>query len=148
MTILTGKAHVQLLAEACCTQGGAATALRRRDMARQNLACPHILPCQRTFHPIANISGQAFIIEVLKLTAAAERKMSARRIGMVQPVDQAAVGSNPIARCAKGHMAAVGVDTVSLRCDANDFIGVCTRLRSEGPTSEPQYLMRYLFAFF
>src|SRR3546814_2138831 len=84
MTILTGKAHVQLFAEACCTQGGAATALRRRDMARQNLACPHPLPRQRTFHPIANISGQAFIIEVLKLTAAAARKMSARRIGMVR----------------------------------------------------------------
>src|SRR3546814_6843735 len=67
MTILTGKAHVQLFAEACCTQGGAATALRRRDMARQNLACPHPLPRQRTFHPIANRSGQAFIIEVLKL---------------------------------------------------------------------------------
>src|SRR3546814_1482646 len=96
-------------------------------MARQKLACPHSRPCQRTFHPIANISGQAVIIEVLKLTAAAERKMSARRIGMVQPVDQAAVGSNPIARCAKGHMAAVGGDTVSLRCDANDFIGVCHR---------------------
>src|SRR3546814_1769896 len=76
MTILTGKAHVQLLAEACCTQGGAATALRRRDMARQNLACPHILPCQRTFHPIANISGQAFIIEVLKLTARSEEHTS------------------------------------------------------------------------
>src|SRR3546814_11362086 len=91
----------------------------------QNLACPHPLPRQRTFHPIANISGQAFIIEVLKLTAAAERKMSARRIGMVQPVDQAAVGSNPIARCDKGHMAAVGGDTVSLPCDTNDFIGDC-----------------------
>src|SRR3546814_12303252 len=105
MTILTGKAHVQLLAEACCTQGGAATALRRRDMARQNLACPHILPCQPTFPPIAHLSGQAFIIEGLKLTAAAERKMSARRTRMVQTGDQAAVGGNTIARCAKGPQA-------------------------------------------
>src|SRR3546814_10070616 len=71
MTILTGKAHVQLLAEACCPQGGAATALRRRDMARKILHCPHILPCQRTFHPIANLSGQAFLLQALNLTAAA-----------------------------------------------------------------------------
>src|SRR3546814_4602811 len=99
--------------------------------------------------------------------------MSARRIGMVQPVDQAAVGSNPIARCAKGHMAAVGGDTVSLRCDANDFIGVCHRhwasaagmcpirssatsagparlatSRSEEHTSELQSLMRFSYAVF
>src|SRR3546814_14203592 len=106
MTILAGEANVQLLAEACCTQGGAATAVRRRDMARQNLACPHILPLQRTLNPIANISGQAFIIAVLKLTCAAEWTITTMRTGMVQTVARAADGNNPTPRCTKRHMEA------------------------------------------
>src|SRR3546814_6073795 len=63
MTILTGKAHVQLLAEACCTQGGAATALRRRDMARQNLACPRSEEHTSELQSLMRISYAVFCLK-------------------------------------------------------------------------------------
>ena len=86
-------------------------------MDRHDFTNCDLLSCQCVGHPVGNESAKAFLIEMLKLTAATQRKMLAGRCRMMRTVHQSARWIDDIARRCMRNVTAFGGYAISARGD-------------------------------
>jgi hypothetical protein len=80
------------------------------------------LPSQRVNHAIVNKFCQRRVIDMLKLTAPAKRKMAARRVDVVGTMHQASTGLQTVTRRCHRHVTTIGHNAIATCSQSNDKI--------------------------
>jgi ABC-type phosphonate transport system ATPase subunit len=105
----------------CGMQRRASAASRRGEIRLGEHLGLEALPVRGVEDPVSYEAGERHLVEMLHLAAAAARKMAARRIGVVRPRLQTAIGLDDVTRRGERDVAAACRHPVTFRGNARDF---------------------------
>jgi hypothetical protein len=120
------EAEQDLLSPCLGSQGGAATAVGRRQMGREDVGDQQVLRRQRGGDAIDQEVAIGGVVELLELAATAFGEVPAGWHLSVRPRLDYAVGQHPVPRRGERKEAALGRDAVALGGDADNLLSHCS----------------------